>query len=68
MRARVIGTARLFLLYVFVVVVGILGGRIGAAAWLYSELGWTATWLEISTWGPSHEPEGPLPDVYDGIT
>jgi len=34
-----------------------LGGRISGAAWLYNELGWTATWLQISTWGPSLKPE-----------
>ena len=50
------GIGRLVLLYAFIVVVGVLGGRIGAAAWMYTELGWTATWLEISSWGQTDEP------------
>jgi hypothetical protein len=43
--------------YALIVVVGLLGGRILAAAWMFRELGWTATWLEISHWGPRYEPD-----------
>jgi hypothetical protein len=39
------------------VVVGLLAGRILAAAWMFKELGWTATWIEISHWGPHYEPD-----------
>ena len=39
------------------VAVGLLAGRIIAAAWMFNKIGWTATWLEISHWGPSYEPE-----------
>jgi hypothetical protein len=48
---------RRLLLYVFLAAVGILGGRISGAAWLFTELGWTATWLEISNWGPTDQGE-----------
>ena len=48
---------RQIVIYAFMVVVGLLGGRILAAGWMFRELGWTATWLEISHWGPSYEPE-----------
>jgi hypothetical protein len=50
--------------YAFLMLVGTLGGRIAGAAWLYTQLGWTATWLEIGTWGPSLQPDRvstPLP-------
>ena len=58
-----IAVGRMLLIYVFIAVVGVLGGRIGAAAWMYNELGWTATWLEISNWGPTHQPDQLRPSV-----
>ena len=57
MKAPTAAIARLLLMSVFVAIVGLLGGRIGAAAWIYKELGWTAMWLEVSGWGPSLKPE-----------
>jgi hypothetical protein len=57
MRARIRAINRRLVTYAFIVVVGLLGGRIFAAAWMFNELGWTATWIEISNWGPRYELE-----------
>jgi len=57
LRARARAVGRRLVIYAFMVVVGLLGGRILAAAWMFNELGWTATWIEISHWGPSYQPE-----------
>ena len=54
-RARTGAISRQLAVYLFILVVGLLGGRILAAAWMFNELGWTATWLEISHWGPGYE-------------
>lgn len=48
---------RLVGIYLFAVVIGLLGGRIVTAARVYQELGWTAMWAEISSWGPTVQPE-----------
>lgn len=48
---------RLVGIYLFAVVIGVLGGRIVTAAQVYAELGWTAMWAEIGSWGPSLQPE-----------
>ena len=32
-------------------IIGLAGGRVAAAAWMFQKIGWTATWLEISSWG-----------------
>jgi hypothetical protein len=47
---------RLFGIYAFALVIGVLGGRIVSAAQVYAELGWTAMWAEISSWGPDLTP------------
>jgi hypothetical protein len=57
MWARTAAIRRAILIYAFVAIVGTLGGRIVAAVWIYTQSGWTATWLQISTWGPSLKPE-----------
>ena len=67
MRARAASVLRTLLLYAFLLLVGMLGGRISGAAWLYNELGWTATWLEISNWGPATQPEQVRTPPTDGI-
>ena len=54
-RTRAVG--RRLVVYALTVAVGLAGGRVLAAAWMFKELGWTATWLEISHWGPSYNSE-----------
>jgi hypothetical protein len=44
-------------IYLFAVIVGVLGGRIVTAARVYSELGWTAMWAEVGAWGPTAQPK-----------
>ena len=55
-RARARAVSKQLVVYAFMVVVGLLAGRIIAAAWMFNEFGWTATWLEISQWGPDYQP------------
>ena len=49
--------SRLVGIYLFAAIIGLLGGRIFTAAHLYSELGWTAMWVEIGSWGTEVQPE-----------
>ena len=49
--------SRLVGIYVFAAIVGLLGGRIVTAAHVYSELGWTAMWAEVGSWGTDVQPE-----------
>jgi hypothetical protein len=49
--------SRLVGIYVFAAIIGVLGGRIFTAAHLYSELGWTAMWVEIGSWGTDVQSE-----------
>jgi hypothetical protein len=49
--------AQRLLIYVFALIVGLFAGRIVSAGIMYATVGWTATWIEISTWGPSPQPE-----------
>jgi len=56
-RARTRAVGRKLVIYAFTVAIGLLAGRIIAAAWMFNKMGWTATWLEISHWGPRYEPE-----------
>ena len=49
--------SRLVGIYLFAGVIGLLGGRIFTAAHLYSELGWTAMWVEIGSWGTDMQSE-----------
>jgi hypothetical protein len=44
-------------IYLFAVIIGLLGGRIVTAARVYSELGWTAMWAEVGSWGPTAPPK-----------
>jgi hypothetical protein len=39
-------------IYLFAAFIGVLGGRIVAAATFCSDRGWTAMWVEVGTWGP----------------
>ena len=55
--------SRLVGIYLFAGIIGLLGGRIFTAAHLYSELGWTAMWVEIGSWGPILQPE-PIQDSW----
>ena len=57
MRGRTRAVGRLLVVYSLTVLIGVAGGRVVAAAWMFKHLGWTATWLEISNWGPAYEPE-----------
>ena len=57
MRRRTRDLGKLLVVYTLTVLVGLAGGRVLAAAWMFKEIGWTATWLEISGWGPSYKPE-----------
>jgi len=52
MRARRPVVYRL-LLYTFTLLLALFANRIARAVALYNELGWTATWAEISNWGTS---------------
>jgi len=56
-RARTRAVGRKLVIYAFMVVVGLLAGRIVAAGWMFNKFGWTATWLEISHWGPRYQPQ-----------
>lgn len=56
MKGRTRAVSRVLVVYALTVLIGVAGGRVLAAAWMFKELGWTATWLEISTWGPNYEP------------
>jgi hypothetical protein len=56
-RARTRAVGRKLVIYAFMVAVGLSAGRIIVAAWMFNKIGWTATWLEISHWGPRYEPE-----------
>ena len=56
-RAGIRAITRRLVTYAFIVVVGLLGGKVLAAAWMFNEIGWTATWIEISYWGPHYELE-----------
>jgi hypothetical protein len=49
--------ARKLATYAFMVIVGLLGGRMVAAAYMFQQFGWTATWIEISRWGHRDTPE-----------
>ena len=49
--------ARRLLTYVFAAIVGLLAGRIVSAAVVYKELGWTAMWAEIGSWGAPIHPD-----------
>ena len=40
-------------IYLFAMVVGVLGGRITTAARWYMHHGWTAMWVEVGSWGPT---------------
>jgi hypothetical protein len=54
MRART--TSRLLqklAIYLFAMVVGVLGGRITTAANWYMHHGWSAMWIEVGSWGPT---------------
>jgi hypothetical protein len=58
-RAQTLALGRKLVIYAFMVVVGMLAGRIIAAAWMFNRFGWTATWIEIGYWGPRYEPPNP---------
>ena len=57
MKGRTKAVARRLGVFALTVVIGLAGGRVVAAAWMFQKFGWTATWLEISSWGINYEAE-----------